>query len=167
MIEDVMAYLASTDITSPQHLDCFEHNHDDIECLTQLGTCGDEQEFIRKHCGDGWSDETKHDTTNMEFYKKYYGDSICDTAHCNKIFVTNEKDSYDTTSLHSCMYVHTETCMNTPSKTETDIREDITDTHPDLNHAIRDCIDGEKNSNTMLDVQVLNTNDEKNPQIKS
>ena len=46
MIEDVMAYLASTDIIPPQHLDCFEHNNDDIECLTQLGTCGNEQKFI-------------------------------------------------------------------------------------------------------------------------
>ena len=71
MIEDVMAYLASSEITSPHYLDYLEHNNDDMECLTQLGTCRGEQEFIRKHCGDGWNDENKQDTTIMEFYKKY------------------------------------------------------------------------------------------------
>ena len=76
-----MAYLASSEITSPHHLDYLEHNNDDIECLTQLGNCRDEQEFIRKHCGDGWNDENKQGTTNMEFYNKHYGDGLCDIAH--------------------------------------------------------------------------------------
>ena len=47
IIKEVMACLAESDISSPQYIDYHCSNNDDIKCLKQMGTCEDEQEFIK------------------------------------------------------------------------------------------------------------------------
>ena len=95
-------------------------------------------------------------------FKKYYGDSLCDSAHYDKNNYDHKACSYNTTSLNPCMYAHCETCIDTSGNTGQETRNDLDDTPPDLDHAIRDCIEGERTSKTMLDVQVLHINDDKN-----